>query len=88
MLSFLIKEFEDWFQDCQKIILFFQVHLHLTKETRLAHFQVESIGLQTDIQLKNLIISLYWTSVSSILAERNAPLFTVTPYSCHHFLAV
>lgn len=37
---------------------------------------------------KNLIMSLYWISVSPILADRNIPHFTVMPYSCYWFLAV
>ena len=49
------------------------------------NFQMEYVELQSDIQLKNVIMSLYQTPVSPLLAERNIPHFTVTPHSCHRF---
>ena len=56
--------------------------------TQLAHFQTECIELQSDTQLKNLIMSLYQTFTIPILAEKNILHFTITLYSRHHFLAV
>jgi len=41
------------------------------------NFQMEYVELQSDIQLKNVIMSLYQTPVSPLLAERNIPHFTV-----------
>ena len=38
--------------------------------------------LQSDIQLKNLIMSLSWNFINPILAEKNVPHFTITP--CFH----
>ena len=38
--------------------------------------------------MEKLFVSLYRTSIISILPEKNIPRFTVMPYSCHHFLAV
>jgi len=46
---------------------------------------MECIELQSDIKLKILMMFLYWTLISPVLAERNIPHFTITPYSCHHF---
>jgi len=53
-----------------------------------ANFQIECIGFQSDVQLKNLIMSLYQTVIRAILPEKYTPQFTIMPYSCHHFLAV
>ena len=41
---------------------------------------MERTELQSDIQLKNLIMSLYWTFTRLILAERTIPHFTSMPY--------
>ena len=50
-----------------------------------ASFQMEFIKLQSDIQLKNLIMSLYQTFIIPVLARKNTLCFTITPYKCHHF---
>ena len=49
---------------------------------------MKRLELQSDIQLKNLIMSLYQTFIIPILAEKDILVITVTPYSCHHFLVV
>ena len=51
-------------------------------------FQMEYIELQSDIQLKNLIMSLHQALIRPLLPQRNVPRFTTRPYSCHHFLAL
>ena len=48
-------------------------------------FQMECLELQSDIQLKYLIISLYQTFIRPLLTEKNILHFTVTPYSCQRF---
>ena len=52
-----------------------------------ASFQMECTELQSDIQHKNLMMSLYWTFIGPIFPETNIPCFTITPDSCHHYLA-
>jgi len=76
MLSVLIKEFEIRFQDCKK-----NHTLHVT-------FQIGCIELESYIQLKLLITSLYQNFISPLLTEKDILHVTVTPYSCHCFLAV
>ena len=39
-------------------------------DTLPAHFQMECIELQPDIQLRSLTMSLYQTSISPVLAEK------------------
>ena len=51
------------------------------------NFQMECIELQSDIQHKDLIVSLYQTSMSFLVSERDIPHLTITPYSHHDFLA-
>jgi len=53
-----------------------------------ANSQMECIELQSDIQLKNLIMSLYWTFIIPILSEKNVLHFTITTYSYCCFLAI
>ena len=89
MLSILIKEFENRFQDCQKNHEFmFVTPFSVNRSTLSADFQVELMELQSDIQLKNLIMSLYWTSISPLLPKKSIPCFTTMPCSHHHFLSV
>jgi len=49
---------------------------------------MEHVELQSDIQLKNLIMALYRIFIIPILPERNMLCFTITTCSCHDFLAV
>ena len=53
-----------------------------------ANFQMECMELQSDTQLKNLMMPLYWTFIISILTQNNMLRFTITLHSCHCFLAV
>ena len=86
MLSILIKEFENWFQECQKDHEFmFVTPFSVNRSTLSADFQVELMELQSDIQLKKLIMSLYWTSISPLLPKKSIPCFTTMPCSHHHF---
>jgi len=64
VLSILIKEFENKFQDFKKqkthqflcvFLTQFAVHIN----TLPVNLQMEYIELQSDVQLKNLIMSLY-----------------------------
>ena len=85
------NELENMFQDCQKSHKFFGIFatpFSVNINTLPANFQMECIELQSDTQLKNLILSFYQTFIISVLAEKSILQFTVTPYSCHHFLAV
>ena len=52
-----------------------------------ANFQMECTELPSDIQLKNLIVYLYWTFIGPVFPVINIPCFTITPCSCHHYLA-
>ena len=54
----------------------------------LGNSQMECIELQSDIQLKNLTMSLYQTFMILTLPERNNPYFTIKPYSHHHFFTL
>ena len=46
---------------------------------------MECIELQSDIQLKNLIMSLYQTFIRPLLTEKNIPYLPIIPYSWHLF---
>ena len=62
LLSILIKEFESRFQDCQKNHHFFPIFvtpLSVDIYALAINFQMECIELQSDIPLKNVIMSLY-----------------------------
>lgn len=61
----------------------FSVHVN----TWTGNFQMECRELQSDIQLKNLIMSLCQTFIILILTEINILRFTITLYSCHRVLA-
>lgn len=86
---FSIGEIENKFQDCQKkksIFGIFVTPFPVDISTLPATFQMECKELQSDIQLKNLLMSLYQTFISSLLVEKkNIHCFTVAYYSCHHF---
>lgn len=47
---------------------------------------MEYIGLKSDIQFKNQIMSSYQTFIRPLLPEKNVFHFTTMPYSCPHFL--
>lgn len=66
MLSVLVKEF--------------QAPLPVDTNTLRADFQVECIELQSGIQLKNPIMSVYQTFIRPLLREGNVLRFTVKPY--------
>jgi len=62
MLSILIKEFENSFQDYKKSDQFFGTFatpFSVNRNTLPANFQTDCIELQKDIQLKYLIMPLY-----------------------------
>ena len=64
LLSILILEFENSFQGCRKKTTHFFLGIFLTQfsvdvNTLPGNFQVECIEFQSDIQLKNLVMSLY-----------------------------
>ena len=85
----LIKEIGNRYQDCQKNDqLVFANPFSVAINTLSANSQIEGIECIECIQLKNLIMSLYQTFISSLLPEQNIPHFTITPCSCHSFLAV
>jgi len=91
MLSVLIKDFENRFHDCQKNHQFMFVTLFSVDINTLpTNSQTECIQLQSDLQLKNLVMSLYQIFITLLLPERDKylSLHTVTPHSCHQFLAV
>lgn len=55
MLSFLIKEFENWFQESQKDHEFmFMTSFSVNISTLSADFQVELMELQSDTPLKKI----------------------------------
>ena len=59
MLSALIKEFENRFECCQNNLQFIFISpFSVDINTLTANFQMECIELQSDIQLKNMIMSL------------------------------
>lgn len=62
-LSILIKEFVNRFQDSKKKkkkkSIFFYICNSIFSGHKYANFQMESLELQSDIHLKNLIMSLY-----------------------------
>ena len=97
LLSVLIKEFvkelesrvQGWKKKKKKkkkefmFVTSFSVDINILPE----NFQMECIKLQSDIQLKNLIMFLYQTFLRPLLPEKNILRFITIPYSCHHFLA-
>lgn len=60
-LSILIKEFVNRFQDSKKKkkSIFFYICNSIFNGHKYANFQMECLELQSDIHLKNLIMSLY-----------------------------
>ena len=90
-LPIFIKEFEKIFQDCWKYHQFFcmfVIPFSININKFHVNFRVEYIHMQSGIQLKKIdhvsLLDFYKAS----LTREHIPLFTVTPYSCHHFLAV
>lgn len=84
----LIKEFENRFQDCPKGHSFFTIFatpFSINITTLSANFQAERMELQSDVQLKCMIMSLYQPLISPLLPENDIPCFTITLYSCHCF---
>ena len=66
LFSVLINEYENRFQDCQnneKSFWIFATVLSVDINILPAKFQAECIELQLDIQLKNFILSLYYTFI-------------------------
>ena len=91
VLSILIQQFKNRFQDWWRNHHFFWCICNYTlvnTDTLSADFQMGCMGLQSDIQLKNQIMSLYQTFLSPVFPGRDIPQSTVMPYSCHLFLAV
>lgn len=88
MLSRLIKKFENRFQDYKKNQFTFPTLFAFDINTWPENFEIDCIEFQSDVQLSNLIMSLYQTFKIPILPEKKTLHFTVKPYSCHHFLAV
>lgn len=88
MLPILLKEFENMLQDCwKKILIFwsacnsiFSQHKYMTWES--------SNGVQRVVIRYSTKKSDQASFISLILPEKNIPPFTVTLYSCHHFLVV
>jgi len=88
-LSVVIKEFENRFQDGWKDNQFMFVALFsVDVSTWPVNIQMECVELQSVTQLKNLTLSLYQTSLSLLLPEREILHFPITSYSCYCFLAV
>ena len=80
MLSIVIKEVENRFQDWWKTtnsLVYFVTPFSVDINTLLVNFQMESIELQSKI----------WSCLFT-RSERNILCLTVMSYSCHHFLAV
>lgn len=92
MLFILIKAFENRFQDCKKNYLFFfffnichsnfRWHKYVTYEFSYGMYRV---AIRHSIQNSDHVSLPF---ISCNLAERYIPHFTVTPHSCHRFLAV
>ena len=74
VLSVWIQEFENRFQDCWYIVSsIFLANIN----TLPVRVQTECTELQSDMQLKILIMCLYQSSVIPLLPERNTPCFTL-----------
>jgi len=57
--------------------MYLRFHFQLTQIDLPETFQMQCFKLQPDSQLKNMIMSLYQTSLKHILAERNTALLTI-----------
>lgn len=84
--SVVIKEFENKFKDSKKSFFFFFFCIFVTLfsvniNTWPAKFQMFAIELGSEIQLKNLIMSLWWTFTTPLLAGWNIPPFLSPPQS-------
>ena len=99
LLSFLIKNFENRFQDYKKKIANCLVYLwlhfqcqQLNKKinTLPANFQIECIELQSDIQLREKCdhVSLPDFNKTCLTREKYPPLHNHALFSCRQFLAV
>ena len=97
LLSILIKEFENRFQDCRKNSQFsgiFVTSFSADINTLPANFYIECIDLQSFNSNIWLCFFVFYkiffmkTFIRSLLPEKNIPRFTITPYLCHLFLAV
>ena len=94
VFSFSINKFENRFQDFKKKNLLcvcvcicnsiFSWHKYVT--CKFSH-GMWRVVIRHSTQWK-MILSTYQTFISPFLPEKNICHFTVTPYSCHHFLAV
>jgi len=69
MLSVVIKEFENMFQDCKK---------------KKINFQMECINLQSDIHLKNLIMYLCQTLIIPIFASQSHLIYVIAFWQYAH----
>ena len=88
LLSDLIQEFENRFQDFQEdnqyfamFVTPFSVYINMSP----ANFQMAC--LKTFLLQRNVIVCLYWTFTGPVFLETNIPCLTIMPYSCHHYLA-
>lgn len=76
--SIFIKEYENRFQDHQKVInflVYFRFHFQSTKIHDLHNFKWNALSCNQIFNPQDLIVSLYWSFVSLALtiAERSIP---------------
>lgn len=83
LISVLMKEFENWFQDCKKHFGKFATPFSFDTNT---FFQMGCTNLQSDSQLKNLIMSLYPIFIREIPLTSQSCLIHVIAFGSSTFV--
>ena len=90
MLYVLIQEFKNKFQDFKKkFFCIFATPFSVNKYTTCIFLHgMYRVVIRHSTQRKKLAMYVYQIFIHPILSEKNIPYFTITPYSCYHFLVV